>query len=84
MATPALPSTEPGRGPGACRSGQLVKPSSRDLLRLELLSLVAEVVLLVVITHANPPELWFWLVLLLVILGYRIECFLVGSEGSSG
>jgi len=53
-------------------------------LRLELPSLVAEVVLLVVITHANPPELWFWLVLLLVIPGSRIECFLVGSEGSSG
>jgi hypothetical protein len=61
-----------------------VKPTSRDLFRRELPWLVAEVVLLVVITNANPPELWFWLVLLLVILGYRIERFLAGSEGPSG
>jgi hypothetical protein len=26
-----------------------------------------------VLCNANPPELWFWLVVLLVILGYRIE-----------
>ncbi len=82
MATAALLSTEPGRGPGACRIGQLVKPSSRDLFRRELPWLVAEVVLLVVITNANPPGLWFGLVLLLVILGYRIERFLVGGEGT--
>jgi hypothetical protein len=62
----------------------LVKPTSRDLFRRELPWLVAEVVLLVVITHANPPELWFWMVLLLVILGYRIERFLAGGEGPSG
>jgi len=31
------------------------------------------VVLLVVLCNANPPELWFWLVVLLVILGYRVE-----------
>lgn len=61
-----------------------MKPSSRDLFRRELPWLVAEVVLLVVITNANPPELWFWLVLLLVILGYRIERFLAGGEGPSG
>ena len=61
-----------------------MKPSSRDLFRRELPWLVAEVVLLVVIANANPPELWFWLVLLLVILGYRIERFLAGGEGSSG
>ena len=84
VATPALPPTEPGRGPGACRSGQLVKPFSCDLLRLELPWLVAEVVLLVVITNVNHSERCFWLVLLLVILGYRIERFLVGSEGPSG
>jgi hypothetical protein len=34
---------------------------------------VAEAILLVVLFNANPPELWFWLVVLLVILGYRIE-----------
>jgi hypothetical protein len=62
----------------------LVKPTSRDLFRRELPWLVAEVVLLVVITNANPPELWFWLVLLLVILGYRIERFLASGEGPSG
>ena len=59
-----------------------MKPSSRDLFRLELPWLVAEVVLLVVITKANPSERWFWLVLLLVIPGYRIARFLVGSEGA--
>ena len=42
---------------------------------------MAEVVLLVVITIANSSERWSWLVLLLVILGYRIERFLVDSEG---
>jgi hypothetical protein len=62
----------------------LVKPTSRDLFRQEFPWLVAEVVLLVVIANANPPELWFWLVLLLVVLGYRIERFLAGGEGPSG
>jgi len=61
-----------------------VKPTGRILLRQELPWLVAEVVLLVVIANANPPELWFWLVLLVVILGYRIERFLAGGEGPSG
>jgi len=60
-----------------------VKPTSRDLFRPELPWLVAEVVLLVVITNANPPELWFWLVMLVVILAYRIERFLAGGEGPS-
>jgi hypothetical protein len=43
------------------------------LLRQELPWLVSEVVLLVILCNANPPELWFWLVVLLVVLGYRIE-----------
>jgi hypothetical protein len=43
------------------------------LLRQELPWLITEVVLLVVLCNANPPELWFWLVVLVVILGYRIE-----------
>lgn len=43
------------------------------LLRQELPWLTGEVVLLVVLCNANPPELWFWLVVLLVILGYRME-----------
>ena len=43
------------------------------LLRQEFPWLVSEVVLLVILFNANPPELWFWLVVLLVILAYRIE-----------
>ena len=46
---------------------------SNPLLRRELPWLIAEVVLLIVLCQANAPELWFWLVVLLVILGYRIE-----------
>jgi hypothetical protein len=42
-------------------------------LRRELPWLVAEAALLIVLCAANPPELWFWLVVLLVVLGYRIE-----------
>ena len=43
------------------------------LLREELPWLVAEVVLLLILFNANAPELWFWLVVLLVVLGYRVE-----------
>lgn len=43
------------------------------LLRQELPWLVAELALLLVLTNANPPELWFWLVVLLVLLAYRVE-----------
>ncbi len=45
----------------------------RPLLRQELPWLVSELVLLIVLLNANPPELWFWLVVFLVIFGYRIE-----------
>lgn len=48
-------------------------PMRNQLLRQELPWLVSEVVLLVVLFNANAPELWFWLVVLLVILGYRVE-----------
>ncbi len=47
-----------------------------SLLRRELPWLVAEVVLLVILLNANAPELWLWLVVLLVILGYRVERFI--------
>ena len=47
-----------------------------SLLRRELPWLVAEVVLLVILLNANAPELWFWLVVLLVLLGYRVERFI--------
>ncbi len=46
---------------------------ANPLLRRELPWLVAEGALLIVLCNANPPELWFWLVVLLVVLGYRIE-----------
>ena len=46
---------------------------SNALLRKELPWLVAEVVLLLILFNANAPELWFWLVVLLVVLGYRVE-----------
>ncbi len=48
-------------------------PSPGPLLRQELPWLVAELVLLLILCNANAPELWFWLVVLLVILGYRLE-----------
>ncbi|WP_186537960.1 hypothetical protein [Synechococcus sp. BIOS-E4-1] len=47
--------------------------SLRPLLRQELPWLVSELVLLIVLLNANPPELWFWLVVFIVIFGYRIE-----------
>ncbi|MCP9807029.1 hypothetical protein KBY71_10945 [Cyanobium sp. T1B-Tous] len=43
------------------------------LLRQEFPWLVSEVVLMVILLNANPPELWFWLVVLLVVLLYRVE-----------
>ena len=48
-------------------------PIRNALLRNELPWLVAEVVLLLILFNANAPELWFWLVVLLVVLGYRVE-----------
>lgn len=43
------------------------------LLRQEFPWLVSEAILLVILCNANPPELWFWLVVLVVVLLYRIE-----------
>ena len=45
----------------------------RPLLRQELPWLVSEVVLLLILLNANPPELWFWLGVFLALFGYRIE-----------
>ena len=53
--------------------------SSRSPLQRELPWLVAEVVLFVVLLNANAPELWFWLVVLIVILAYRFERFWQGG-----
>ena len=46
---------------------------TNPLLRQELPWLVSELVLRIILCNANAPELWFWLVVLVVILGYRIE-----------
>lgn len=43
------------------------------LLRQEFPWLVSEVVLLLILFNANPPELWFWLVVFVVVLLYRVE-----------
>ena len=47
--------------------------SIRPLLRQELPWLVAELVLLLVLMNANAPELWFRLVVFLVVIFYRVE-----------
>jgi hypothetical protein len=53
---------------------RLRRPAIRNpLLRQELPWLIGEGVLLLILLNANAPELWFWLVVLLVILGYRVE-----------
>lgn len=41
-------------------------------LRRELLWLVMLAVLLVVLLHANAPEVWFWFAALLVLLLWRL------------
>jgi hypothetical protein len=43
------------------------------LLRQEFPWLVSEVVLLLILFNANPPELWFWLVVMVVVQLYRVE-----------
>lgn len=40
-------------------------------LRRELPFLLFEIALLVVLLHANAPEMWFWLALLVVLLIWR-------------
>ena len=40
-------------------------------LRRELPFLVLEIALLVVLLHANAPEVWFWFAVLLVLLLWR-------------
>ena len=48
-------------------------PLRNALLRKELPWWVAEVGMLLILVNANAPERWFWLVGLLVVLGYRVE-----------
>jgi hypothetical protein len=56
-------------------------PNTHKLIKQELPWLVSEVVLLIILLNANAPELWFWFVVLLVILAYRIERFLSTGSG---
>ncbi len=40
-------------------------------LRRELPLLIVEISLLVVLLHANAPEVWFWFAVLVVLLAWR-------------
>ena len=68
---PSLP--QAARNLGVKLKALRLPPIRSALLRKELPWLVAEVVLLLILFNANAPELWFWLVVLLVVLGYRVE-----------
>ena len=68
---PSLP--QAARNLGVKLKAFRLPPIRNTLLRKELPWLVAEVVLLLILFNANAPELWFWLVVLLVVLGYRVE-----------
>ena len=68
---PSLP--QAARNLGVKLKALRLPPIRNALLRKELPWLVAEVVLLLILFNANAPELWFWLVVLLVVLGYRVE-----------
>ena len=46
-------------------------------LRSELPLLVIEVSLLVVLLHANAPEVWFWFLVLLTLLIWRSWAWMV-------
>ena len=46
-------------------------------LRSELPLLVIEVSLLVVLLHANAPEVWFWFLVLLTLLFWRSWAWMV-------
>jgi hypothetical protein len=51
--------------------GRLQAPVFPSSLRRELPWLVVVVSLLVVLLHANAPEVWFWFAALLVLLLWR-------------
>ncbi|WP_341879719.1 hypothetical protein [Synechococcus sp. UW140] len=54
-------------------------------LRRELPWLALAAVLLVVLLHANAPELWFWFVLLVLLLIWRgINCCWQANQVDSG
>jgi len=53
-------------------------------LRRELPWLGLQALLLVVLLHANAPELWFWFFLLLLLLLWRgINCWWQAAQGSA-
>ncbi|MCT0234443.1 MULTISPECIES: hypothetical protein [Synechococcales] len=45
--------------------------------------LIAEAAIFVVLLNANAPELWFWLVVLVVLLAYRLERWLQAAQDGS-
>jgi hypothetical protein len=53
-------------------------------LRRELPFLVLEIALLVVLLHANAPEVWFWFAALLVLLLWRGWAWIARRRGSQG
>ena len=54
-------------------------------LRRELPWLALAAVLLVVLLHANAPELWFWFVLLVLFLIWRgVNCWWQANQVDSG
>ena len=54
-------------------------------LRRELPWLALAAVLLVVLLHANAPELWFWFVVLVLLLIWRgINCWWQANQVDSG
>ena len=46
-------------------------------LRVELPFVVIEVSLLVVLLHANAPEVWFWFLVLVILLFWRSWAWMV-------
>lgn len=64
-----------------------LSPRRLDLrsLRRELPALVGAVALLVVLLHANAPEVWFWFAALLVLLLWRsLACRARWREAAGG
>ncbi len=53
----------------------------RPLLKQEIPWLISEIVLLIILLNANAPELWFWLVVFLVVFGYRVERWWASRPG---
>ena len=60
--------------------GRKNSPPGASMLRRELPWLVAEAAIFVVLLNANAPELWFWLVVLVVVLAYRVERWLSWAQ----